>query len=148
MKIDEASINHNALKLIDEISRLDADFATKSRLLCSRMVRQCKCANCLHKLECNSLNKPVSEKAESIAKIIFHDLPVLRRVLKCEYSQYIKIEVNHATHTGAICTLRVYVNNVTEYRTLGKIICFIGTEYYTIEQAVRYYARNYIEGKL
>ena len=135
-------------KHIEEISRLDADLATKSRLLCSRMVRQCKCADCLHKRECDSLNKPVSEKAESIAKIVFHDLPLLRRVLKCEYSQFIKIEVIHATHTGAICTLRVYVNNVTEYRTLGKINCFIGTEYYTIEQAVRYYARNYIEGKL
>ena len=135
-------------KHIDEISRLDADLATKSRLLCSRMVRQCKCADCLHKVECDSLNKPVSEKAESIAKIVFQELPLLRRVLKCEYSQYIKIEVNHATHTGAICTLRVYVNNVSEYRTLGKINCFIGTEYYTIEQAVRYYARNYIEGNL
>ena len=53
-------------KHIEEISRLDADLATKSRLLCSRMVRQCKCADCLHKLECDSLNKPVSEKAESI----------------------------------------------------------------------------------
>lgn len=135
--------------IIDDIAKSEGNASEKTRALCSRIVRKCKCANCLHCKECEAKGTSVSNRAQELSKIAFSYLPRLRRYLCGNYfSQNLKILLNSPVSplfTGAVCSIKLSVIKDKEYYAIGRFNVYEGTHFETIKLVATNLCEKYIE---
>lgn len=135
--------------IINDIAKSEGNASEKTRALCSRIVRKCKCSNCLHCKECEAKGTSVSNRAQELSIIAFSYLPRLRRYLCGDYfSQSLKILMNipvSPLFTGAVCSIKLSVIKDKEYYAIGRFNVYEGTDFETIKLISESLCKRYIE---